>query len=551
MVIYVTSMPRYIDGVKRIKKRSSPAAKEPAAEEDAREKQISLERNVFFDGVKLSAGKLFNSIQKKKKAVINKLKDRKEHQEEKKEKKLKEDFRGEAAEEISEFFKKEEPSSSGENNNHFPIFNFFRFAEKSEKQKLKEECKKNKMALKQQWREREEQERLAKISRDKKERDERQNSIAEQAKRHRERLRQNKEMARKAKAKIKAERLASKLRKKEEREKIKGEGKKRWLIFKEKNQSRRVKKKKQFFIGLKKQSKKIALAGAAAIIIFLAAAGALSYFVYGPYAQNKYAELLAQKFHFPAVVVNYRPVSYSAYINESRLMGDYYLAEAKNKEQSDKIPADINGLIKEEIIVKSILDSLARHYNIKLETQDTNNWFQKLAEQQGGADVFLDKIYNSYGLTKDIFAEKVVYYEALKEKLKEKFIGDQGLHKGAYLRMEKVQKLLDKNKDNFEDYAQKYSEDIHALKGGDIGYIKLSGMGGKLKEAVLGLQAGNVSGIIKEEDKYYIIKVYDIKDGRAGQEVWLKQITIFTNYTFEKYLEDLRSQAKVWTLINH
>ena len=68
--------------------------------------------------------------------------------------------------------------------------------------------------------------------------------------------------------------------------------------------------------------------------------------------------------------------------------------------------------------------------------------------------------------------------------------------------------------------------------------------------AVQNLAAGEVSQVIKEEDKYFIVKVYDRKTNRRQEEeVWLKQITIFTNYDFDEYLADLRARAKIWMLV--
>ncbi len=162
---------------------------------------------------------------------------------------------------------------------------------------------------------------------------------------------------------------------------------------------------------------------------------------------------------------------------------------------------------------------------------------------------YLDEIYNSYGLTKDLFNIKVLYYEIIKDKTKDFFIKDNDLHKTAALRIEKVEKLLNKKKNDFEDLAKKYSEDVHALKGGDIGYVRLADMDENLRQSIEGLEINDLSGIIKDREKYYIVKVYDIKDGRNGQEIWLKRIAIFKNYTFDEYLDDLIKKAKVWNLI--
>ena len=159
-------------------------------------------------------------------------------------------------------------------------------------------------------------------------------------------------------------------------------------------------------------------------------------------------------------------------------------------------------------------------------------------------------ISNQYGLTKEIFVNRIVYYQVLQEKIKQEFIGDDQAHKGADLRMNKVLALVSKNRESFEDLARKYSEGMYALKGGDVGYVNIKNMNEKMKEAISGLEKNQVSEVIKEEDKYYVVKVYDKKTTRSDEvEYWVKLISINTNYNFDEYLSDRRENARTWVLV--
>jgi|GEM_PF-3324027 len=374
----------------------------------------------------------------------------------------------------------------------------------------------------------------------------------------------DKEMLLRAKAKMRAEKLAARLKQKEERRKLKQERKiarqaakeKKKTVVKESCLMLVVRCRRTFNLwrerisgktkaagkNLKKHIRALSgvLIGAAAVLIL--AVSVSGYFVYTRKPSDSLVNLLVNKFPFPAVFVNWQPISYARYLEDKRLLSDYYAAQGE--------AADGEDVILEKLIGDKILGWLAQTYGIKLTAQEKEAAFNKLAEQNGGQENFADKIYNDYGLTKDLFINKIVYYHALRDKIKAAFISDDQAHKGAALRMAKVEELLGKGTQSFEVLAEKYSEGPHALQGGDSGYVKTKDMDEILRAAVENLAVGDISDVIKTEDSYYIVKVYDRKISRQKEEeVWLKQITILTNYTFDQYLSDLRTKAKVWVLI--
>ena len=503
-------MPKYIDGVKKIRvkktnKKISP--KNFLAENKKVEKSAS---GIFYVAKK-------DKIEKPKEKISKDI---------------------ELAEETEDFFKKDDlPKKENKFKNKFSKIS--ELAEKRmTRQKEKIAMKKKQVVMKKEQKVEAEKERLEKIATEKQERTAKQLKIIQEGKKQKNQLKRRKGLVKKAKAKMRAEKLSLKLDKKEE--------------FKKKIEETKKRKKKQiklFFINIKKQSKKIFLSLVMGVIILIIILGGLSYPVYNRPITNDLNQVLIRKLPFPAIFIDYRPVRYSQYFDDMRLLGGYYLAEVKlNVSDEEFAEINKNDLVMDKIIEKRLLENLAGKYNIKVERDEIETVFNKLATELG-EDEFIDKIYNSYGLTKKLFNEKIVYYIALEEKIKKFFIEDDTAHKGASLRMGKVEKLLKKNKDNFEDLAQKYSEDIHALKGGDIGYVRLEDMTEKLKQVIAGLNKDDVSEIVKEEDRYYIVKIYDVKEAREGQEIWLKKISIFTNYSFDQYLEDLKKEAKIWMLI--
>ena len=277
--------------------------------------------------------------------------------------------------------------------------------------------------------------------------------------------------------------------------------------------------------------------------------GALALLAYATPPQNSIRQVLIYNLPFPALVVDYHPVSYPTYLAENRLWGDYYLAQTSiddAKQDADSLAALRADLVRRHLIEKSIFRRLQNRYNVVVSADEVNTAFARIAAANNGEEQFSEALYNNFGLTKDAFLTNVAYYDALKIKLATAFTTDDVVNQGALLRVQNVMKLLDKGKESFEELARRFSEDEHALQGGDFGYVKTAAMNDALRETVAKLDIGMTSGILQADGRYYIVKVYDRQEPKTGAEVWLKQISIFTNYTFTDYLTDLEQNARVW-----
>ena len=81
----------------------------------------------------------------------------------------------------------------------------------------------------------------------------------------------------------------------------------------------------------------------------------------------------------------------------------------------------------------------------------------------------------------------------------------------------KIQKILSeiKNGKNFSEAAKKYSEDISASSGGDVGFVEKGKMVPEFEKAVYSLRKGEISGIVETEYGYHIIKVDEVQKGKT------------------------------------
>jgi hypothetical protein len=98
------------------------------------------------------------------------------------------------------------------------------------------------------------------------------------------------------------------------------------------------------------------------------------------------------------------------------------------------------------------------------------------------------------------------------------FISERGSSdkdKAAKLRQaKKVLREIRKGGD-FSELAGKYSEDVSANSGGDVGFVERGKMVREFEEAVFSLRPGQVSDIVTTEYGYHIIKVDEVFPGKS------------------------------------
>jgi peptidyl-prolyl cis-trans isomerase C/peptidyl-prolyl cis-trans isomerase D len=116
----------------------------------------------------------------------------------------------------------------------------------------------------------------------------------------------------------------------------------------------------------------------------------------------------------------------------------------------------------------------------------------------------------------------------------------------------RIQKIYDEHirngKENFSEVAQRFSEGPAAPMGGDIDY-KMRGMvDPAYYEAAANLRTvGRVSGIVRSQSGYHIIKVTAVKSWDDVDHASIKRQLIEERQreTFDKLMNQLRTHAKV------
>lgn len=105
--------------------------------------------------------------------------------------------------------------------------------------------------------------------------------------------------------------------------------------------------------------------------------------------------------------------------------------------------------------------------------------------------------------------------------------------------------------EDFGDVAAKMSEDNYRIKGGDIGYIHRGRVLQEIEDEAFKLKVGELSGLIKADGTWFIIRVEDKKDSRQmtfeeSKDKLKKELeTKRAGELQEKWIGELRAKAKI------
>jgi parvulin-like peptidyl-prolyl isomerase len=117
----------------------------------------------------------------------------------------------------------------------------------------------------------------------------------------------------------------------------------------------------------------------------------------------------------------------------------------------------------------------------------------------------------------------------------------------------RCQKVLDRIKsgENFGEMALLYSQDPSAKGGGDLGFFKRGELLPPLERAALGLKVGEVSGIVRTDFGFHLIKLLDRKGGHPlpFEEVKERIEADYLGWEYDKAVKQFISSAKEKSVI--
>lgn len=288
-----------------------------------------------------------------------------------------------------------------------------------------------------------------------------------------------------------------------------------------------------------------------ALIIFVL--GVFSFLIYHYQSENPIVKAVAAVVPFPVESVNGHLVSYSSYLFELSSIKHYY---ANQKDANGKPQIDFKtteGKAKLVELKKQILDQLKSDEvtreliaknKINVAPKELNEQLTKLANSAGGQAKLKDVLAKIYGWSVDDLKTKL-RFQLEKQKLQIKISTDPKADAAAKSKAQDVLAKVNAGGD-FAALAKQYSQDSSAANGGDLGSFGKGQMVKEFEAAAFALQPGQVSGLVKTQYGYHVIKA--IEQNADKTQVHAAHILIKT-IDFDQYMNDQIKKAKYKTYL--
>ncbi|MEK7159312.1 MAG: peptidylprolyl isomerase [Patescibacteria group bacterium] len=295
---------------------------------------------------------------------------------------------------------------------------------------------------------------------------------------------------------------------------------------------------------LKKINKKILIIVAAVLILVIFILAMIGLSVYKFHFENNFTRGLMRVLPYPAALVNGHIISYYDWQTEVTAVMKF-----NQKKFGTAKLEEIEKEVMNKLIYENLLRQLAKSHKIVVEEDDINKNTSVIANQLGGVEALKKNVFDFFGWDIEEFKTRIVYPETLKEKLQAELKNSK---KSQDATKKEASDLLEELKDGkltFEEAAQKYSDDkVSGAKDGDLGFFPRGVMVKEFEEVAFNLKPGELSGLVKSDFGYHIIKLVEIKpaDEKTKTEEQIKASHILIAWpSFTDYFNDYKAKAKI------
>ncbi len=290
--------------------------------------------------------------------------------------------------------------------------------------------------------------------------------------------------------------------------------------------------------------KTVGLIVGAVIAVILLTIIAFGVAIYKYKQTNRAVRIVASVVPYPVSSVNgnviWNTTSYKDYLFELASVKKFYTSQGQdlNSAEGKKKLAQLKQDLIKQQEDNLLAEQAASKYKIVVTNKDVDAEFNELVKNAGGIDKVKTTLDKLYGWTVDDFRQKV-RESIVQKKLGEKIAADTSLNGGAQKQAEDILKQVKAGGD-FAELAKKYSQDGSASNGGDLGFFGKGQMVPEFEQAAFALETGAVSGIVKTQYGYHIIKVTDKKDDQVkASHILIKGTDL------ESWLKAQRTKAKI------
>lgn len=290
--------------------------------------------------------------------------------------------------------------------------------------------------------------------------------------------------------------------------------------------------------------KLIVIAGVAALSALVLTIGFFGVRVYKYKADDRATRIAASIVPYPVLSVNgnvvWNTVTYSDYLFELSSIKKFYESQGQDlsSEEGKQRLSELKQELSKQLIDQQIITQEAARQRIRVTSKEVDDEYSKLAENAGGQDKVKETLQKLYGWSISDFKSKI-RFSLVQKKLGDTISANDAKNGVAKAKAEDLLAQLKAGAD-FAELAKKNSEDTSASNGGDLGLIEKGQTVAEFEEAAYKLEVGQISGVVKTQYGYHIIKV----TAKDGEKVQVSHILI-KGVDLESWLTEQREKAKI------
>lgn len=269
-------------------------------------------------------------------------------------------------------------------------------------------------------------------------------------------------------------------------------------------------------------------------------------------AKNSVVMAITKVIPLPVALVNWYPISYYSWRTQVNSLENFYQKQNEsNPEFQQPTQEQTEQHILERMIDNTILEQEVRKYKIKVSKQNTEAYIATLVAEIGNQAAFESQIKNLYNWSTEKFTQEIIRPLLLKLQLASAITLDDRINEKARLTAQQALNEVRDAKLPFESLAQKYSEDITAVQGGDLGYFSRGQLEPSFEKAAFALKPGEVSELVQTQFGYHIIKVEEtlVDENDEVVQIRAKHILI-RGKDLDTYLAETKRDSTIWRLIS-
>ncbi len=277
------------------------------------------------------------------------------------------------------------------------------------------------------------------------------------------------------------------------------------------------------------------------ISVLLVFVVALLVMLYILQTQNIVTRFFIEHLPFPAMVVGGSVVTLKElYTHTSALSAFYHGAAPNDIAQQQLAPQkrDLLQRVQERLVYNLLAERIAKQFALTVSDEEVSREFTALTNGTSSGEEIEKMLNDLYGWTASEFQRYIVQPFLLQQKLQSALAHDTELNASIEERAEALRKRLE-NGEEFSSLAQEVSEGPNASTGGDLGWFGSGVLLPELEEAVLSLDEGVMSPVLRSAYGFHIFLVEEKSDDDAqvhARDIFLSTIRV-DDYLKEKEKE--------------